>query len=75
MADPTAKTEALKEASVKLKDVLIERTKTNAALSLKLGVGVSVVAFGLLTTIVATNLVIGAGEGVVEGIKNVRKGV
>lgn len=68
MADSTAAKSAVKVA----KDVLIERVKDNAKLSLTLGVGVTVVTFGVLTTVLATGAVIGVGQGVVDGIKTVR---
>lgn len=64
---------ATKKVLTDAKDVLVDRLKSNATVSLKLGVGVTVVTFGVLTTILAASAVIGAGQGVVDGIKTVAK--
>lgn len=71
MAESTAAKAAAKTAT----DVLVESVKKNAKVSITLGIGVTVFSFGVLTTLLAGNAVFGAGQGVVEGIKNARNGV
>ena len=68
-----AESTAAKAAARSAKDVIVDQIKDNGKLSLTLGVGVTVLSFGVLTTLLAANAVYGAGQGVVEGIKSARR--
>lgn len=61
-------TEALGEA----RTALVNGVKASAGNSAKLAIGVGVAAFALQLTILAAVGAYGAGEGVLNGIKNAR---
>ena len=67
-----ATTPATSDVLAAAKKAVLEELKSDATLSLKLGAGVAVVSFGLLTTVFATRVAVGAAKGVVEIVKNVR---
>jgi hypothetical protein len=71
MAD-SATTKAAADAVKNARNAIVDQLKKDGILSLKLGAGVTIVAFGVLTTLVAAQAAIGAGEGVVDGIKSFR---
>ncbi len=70
MAESTAKAAA--EAITPIKDVLVDRLKTISGLSLKAGIVVGVTTFGVLLTVTAVSATVGIGQGIAEGIKEVR---
>lgn len=70
MADSNAKATA--EALTPLKDVLVDRLKKITGLSVKAGVVVGVTTFGVLLTVTAVSATVGIGQGIAEGIKDVR---
>jgi len=69
MADPKTVTEAANN----VRDILVDRIKRNAGLSVKAGVIATVTTFGILTTFLAVNAAIGVAQGIGEGIKEVAK--
>lgn len=67
MAEPT-----VKAAAIEAKDVLTGALKNAGVNSLKLGIGVTVVALTVQVAVIAASAVVGAGAGVVKGVKGTR---
>ena len=72
--NPTPKSE-LNEAVGELRQAITKGVKASGVNSLKLGFAVTVVAFSAQLAVLGATAAIGAGQGVVKGIQNVRNGV
>lgn len=60
------------QAALPIKDALVNDLKKIGGLSVKAGVVVGVTTFGVLLTTLAVSATIGVGQGIADGIKEVR---